>query len=504
MARPNSSLFNAWLWMLAILLVTGRAQALEDGEIRHLMDRAGFGPQPADLNRFSGLNRAQAVDLLLREPLGLDPPSPEWVAQGGSDIGRIGGLTRSERAAMQGAFARLVTIPRLQQLRAWWMLRMVQGSNPLQERMALFWHDHFAVKAAKVVDARLLWRYLALLRSNALGSFRDLLRGMAQDPAMLKFLDNHRNTRKQPNENWGRELLELFTLGEGNYSEADVLAVARSFTGWGFDADSGRFRINLWQHDDQEKAFLGRTGHFGGLEIVQILLAQPRTAVFLVEKLWREFVSPDPDAAEVRRIASILRETDYDLRAALRALLLTDAFWAADQRGTLVKSPIELVIGTVHRLALPLSDGRSLDGLSWRIGQRLLSPPNVAGWPGGTAWLDANALTLRNAALDRIWRGLRNSTQEEDPTISKEARDLDGEEDAEDMENRSAATMGQAGEARFMPDLTLFAALDDPSGHARIKALFLPFPEDFSAESRDTSLSALLEQLIHHPDYNLK
>jgi uncharacterized protein (DUF1800 family) len=226
-----------------------------------------------------------------------------------------------------------------------------------------------------------LFRQNALFRREVAERLATLLREVARDPAMLIYLDGMRSVARQPNENFARELLELFTLGEGHYGEADIKAAARAFTGWTVDRETGHFRSRDGQHDDGQKTFLGRTGRFDGEQIIAILLNHPRTAETIVEKLWREFVS---------------------IRPLLRSILLSAAFRDPANRGALIKSPVELIVGTVHMLGLPVPEKTQLVRMMQGLGQTPFDPPNVKGWPGGENWITAYTLLLRQQFLRRI------------------------------------------------------------------------------------------------------
>jgi uncharacterized protein (DUF1800 family) len=247
----------------------------------------------------------------------------------------------------------------------------------------------------------LYWQNV-LFRREALGNFAALLKTVARDPAMLVYLDGVRSVARQPNENFARELLELFTLGEGHYSEADIKNAARAFTGWSIDRETGHFVDHLQQHDGGEKTFLGQTGNFNGDDIIAIVLRQPRTAETIVEKLWREFVSLKPDPAEVKRLAAVFRNGGYEMKPLMRALLLSPAFRDPANRGALIKSPVELIVGTVHVLGLPVPEKTGLVRMMAGLGQSPFDQPNVKGWPGGEAWITTNTLLLRQQFLRRM------------------------------------------------------------------------------------------------------
>ena len=290
------------------------------------------------------------------------------------------------------------------ELRSWWLTEMLVTPSPLTEKMTLFWHNHFVSSQQKVRSPQLMYRQNALLRRHALGNFGRLLQAVARDPAMVIYLDSASNRKGQPNENFAREVMELFTLGEGHYTERDVKEAARAFTGWGIDPDRGEFVFRRLAHDDGVKTVLGRTGNLDGDAVLGVLLAQPQTAELIVAKLWREFVAPDPDPGEVRRIAQVFRDSGYEIRPALRALLTSDAFYDPGNRAALIKSPVELVVGTLRQFnfatgePLPFVLGVAV------LGQNLFSPPNVKGWPGGEMWINSTTLLARKAFLDRLFR----------------------------------------------------------------------------------------------------
>jgi uncharacterized protein (DUF1800 family) len=270
--------------------------------------------------------------------------------------------------------------------------------------MTLFWHNHFVSSQQKVRSPQLMYRQNALLRRHALGSFRDMLHAVARDPAMVIYLDSANNRKGSPNENFAREVMELFTLGEGNYTEADVKEAARAFTGWSIDIDTGEFLFRPAAHDDGVKTVLGRTGALQGDAVLDILLEQPQTGEFVAAKLWREFVSRNPDPAEVKRVGRVFRDSGYDIRAALRAVLVSDAFYAPQNRAALIKSPVDLVVGTLRQFGFKTGEVMPFVFTANQLGQSLFAPPNVKGWPGGEAWINSTTLLGRKAFLERLFR----------------------------------------------------------------------------------------------------
>ena len=337
----------------------GHAAATMDfDEARHLLSRTTFGATPAEIRALEAQDYGATVDRLLASVRrdAITPP-PGWLNEGPAELQRQVQAARAEAAEAKkkaGVDGKPLQAERpLQEqgreLRNWWVEEMLVTDQPLTERMVLFWHNHFTSSLLKVRFPPSLFRQNALFRREALGNFATLLKEVARDPAMLIYLDGMRSVARQPNENFARELLELFTLGEGHYGEADIKAAARAFTGWTVDRQTGHFRTRDNEHDGGEKTFLGQTGRFDGDAIIAILLKHPRTAETIVEKLWREFVSLKPDPAEVRKLAASFR-SNYEIKPLMRAILVSAQFRDPANRGGLIKSPVELIVGTVHLL----------------------------------------------------------------------------------------------------------------------------------------------------------
>jgi uncharacterized protein (DUF1800 family) len=290
----------------------------------------------------------------------------------------------------------------LTRLQAIWLYRMIFTPDPLRERMTLFWHNHFATSHAKVNDSALMQRQNALLRSHALGDFKLLLASIGKDPAMLIWLDSTANRKAHPNENYAREVMELFTLGRGHYTETDVQEAARAFTGW--FVVRNRFSEVAAQHDAGPKTILGRTGTFDGDDIPALLLDQPSCAEFLAGKLFRYFVSEvdDPPPDLIAPLARAVRESGYQIRVPVALILRSNLFFDPEVRRRRVKSPVEFAIGTIRALEVikPTVEADALAESCARMGQSLYAPPSVAGWDGGPAWANsATMLTRANFAL---------------------------------------------------------------------------------------------------------
>lgn len=383
----EQTLWLGLLFALGLSILASPALALSHGDARHLLSRTGFGASPHEIKALLPLNRPQAVDYLLghshKEALFL----PQSLLADTPDGG-----TQEKRDL----------------LKYWWHYEILKTPSPITERMTLFWHNHFTSSLQKVRQPSLMLQQNSLFRSHALGQFDSLLHAIAKDPAMLIYLDGLNNRKAQPNENFARELLELFTLGEGHFTESDVKAAARAFTGWSLDQNQAFIKRNK-QQDSGVKTFLGYTGNFDGEDILNILLDHPRTAVFVVEKLWKAFISPQPDTQAVKQWAAYWLQNDrYNLSKLLKRMLNSNAFWMAQNRGTLIKSPVELTLGTLRSLEIQ-PDSEALRRITWlnrELGQDLLDPPNVKGWPGQEHWIDTRTLVIRQRFLTRISRGL--------------------------------------------------------------------------------------------------
>ncbi|TAD91883.1 MAG: DUF1800 domain-containing protein [Alphaproteobacteria bacterium] len=394
------ALIGALVW----LATATSAHALSVDEARHLVSRTGFGASVQEIEAMRPLDRAAAVDRLISglrsvptvpPPAFVSGPRPDWPAfyrSRDEEVRRTFNRARDAEAA---------------QLKAWWLAEMAATPSPLTERLVLFWHNHFTSSVDKVRHIDLLFRQNQLFRSHAAGDVRALMHAIPIDAAMLRYLDGNTSRRGRPNENFAREWFELFTLGEGAYTEADIKEAARAFTGWTIEEATGTPRLLRNQHDDGEKRLFGQiipAGPDSQRVVVDLTLAQPAAARFLVGKLWREFVSPTPDPATVERLATRLRQ-DWQLAPVLRALLLDPAFWAEETRGSLIKSPVDLIIGTIRSLELVTPDMAALVTVTRLLGQDLFNPPNVRGWPGHEAWIGTQTLLVRRDALQRLARG---------------------------------------------------------------------------------------------------
>lgn len=390
------------------------------GRAAHLIERAGFGATPEEVARLAALTPQQAIDELVDyESIGSDlrPFDESVIWDPGMDpfppsraeavrIARERGEGLGVRVLPEGAQRRLQPVVdkffyslransiETQRLGLWWANRMLTTRRPLEEKLTLFWHGHFATGENKVRDYRMMLRQNEMLRARASGKFRDLLVGMLKDPAMLVYLDNGENIKTHPNENFGRELLELFTMGVGNYTERDVREAARAFTGWTNDVLV--FRFDKDQHDFGQKTFLDRTGPLDGEDILDTILAQPVTAEFVAAKIYRFFVREEIEGSLKAELGRTYRDSGYQMKPLLKRIFLSKDFYSPPAFGTQIKSPVQLVVSTYKKMSLrevpTIPDFGRMTG---SLGQSLFEPPNVAGWAGGRTWITPSTLMNR-------------------------------------------------------------------------------------------------------------
>jgi uncharacterized protein (DUF1800 family) len=345
--------------------------------VGHLYRRAAFGATWDELEAGLKAGPDSTIDLLLQGRPG-QPELDKLTAP----------LAESITKANSG-----------RQARAWWAYRLLYSPQPLQEKLTLFWHNHFATSDAKVNNAGFMLGQYELMRRHALGSFRSLLLEMSKDPAMMVWLDTSLSKKGMPNENYARELMELFSLGIGHYTEPDIREAARAFTGWEIQDTKAVF--NPKQHDGGEKAVLGQKGKWAGADIVRICLDQPSAPYFIVNKLYRflvsETIAARPELLEP--LATQFRKSDYDFGRLVATMLRSNLFFAPEVYRTRVKSPVDFVISLVHALDGQVGASGLAEALA-DLGQNLFYPPSVKGWDGGPTWLNGQTLLARqNLAL---------------------------------------------------------------------------------------------------------
>ncbi len=341
-----------------------------DAAVGHLLRRAGFGLGVKDADEYRRLGYRKSVTRLIEA---LDEPAPADAE----------GMDAYEPGAIQQT----------------WLDRMLSGKNPLAEKLAFFWHGHFATSNTKIQEPLLMWKQYKLFRTHGSGRFRALVEKVSRDIAMIRWLDGNANRKGIANENYGRELQELFTLGIGNYTETDIREVARAFTGWG--SRHHDFVFNDRFHDHGKKTVHGKTGDFDGNDVVRILTDLPASRKFIATKLLRFFMHGRPEPDEVKWIAEALERTDGDIRSALLVMFLLPGFRATERHRALVKSPVEFLVGCMRVVEAPRTP-LWVHGSLERMGQILFRPPSVKGWTSGTGWLNSAAVVERFKAARRF------------------------------------------------------------------------------------------------------
>lgn len=363
--------------------------------VKHLYNRAGFGISYATLLDLSKKRLQKVVDEIFKDAAKFEPLKTvddnevrqQMALQ--SILGAKKELTQLEKDQREEITR--TQNERNRSLNIDWLMRMIQTNAPLREKMTLFWHGHFACRSNNPMFAQELNN---IQRTHALGSFRTLLVEVSKAPAMLQYLNNQQNRKGRPNENFARELMELFTLGIGNYQEQDIKESARAFTGWNYDKD-GRFQLRPNFHDEGNKTFFGKTGNFDGESIIDMILEKPETAKFIATKLYVFFVNEIPDKAHIAELANHFYTSNYDISEVLKKMFTADWFYEPKNVGTKIKSPIEFLVNLSREFSVSYNKPQVLISLQTSLGQYLFNPPNVAGWPGGKTWIDSSSLMLR-------------------------------------------------------------------------------------------------------------
>ena len=402
--------------ILGFMFASSVVFAISQEEARHLLTRTGFGASQEDINNYSRLNYEQAVYQLLDQVNpNLEIVPPAWLLEPLSfDRKRMKTASEEEKKA----FRRALKMKEFE-LKGWWVTEMANTGSPLTEKMVLFWHNHFTSSLKKVKQPVLLYRQNELFRKHAMGNFKALAHAISKDPAMLAYLDNFKSSKQSPNENFARELLELFTLGEGNYTEQDIKEAARAFTGWSIDRKNGEFMFRKRMHDSGEKVFLGKRGKFDGNDIIKIIFEQPEVATMLVAKLWKEFISETPNKKEVDLLAKTFRANNYEMKPLMYELLMSNSFRDSENYARLIKSPLDYIVGTLRILEVPVKDGRAAAFASAHLGQNVFDPPNVKGWLGGEEWITSSSLLTRQQLLERMFRGNAAETLKDQKRLDK-------------------------------------------------------------------------------------
>jgi uncharacterized protein (DUF1800 family) len=381
----------------------------------HLLNRAGFGGTPDDIEKLAAMSHVDAVSYFVdyEKIPDTSPAPPDWakpdpeLSEKYQQVQRMfrddKDSTKTEEEKRAEAEKRRQMVQQfqrdqfrdLQEMRIDWLKRMANGLRPLQEKLTLFWHGHFATSAVKVKDAYFMWRQIETFRQKGSGNWLDLLEATATDPAMLIWLDQAQSRQQHPNENFARECMELFTLGEGHYTEKDVTEAARAMTGWSLERASQSYIYRPRIHDDGVKTVLGKTGNLDGRDVLETIVAQPQAARFITGKLWKFFASENPDPKLIDALADHFRAGGNNFAPFLRTLFSCKEFYANAVMHSQIKSPVQWLVGSVRLLQRDMPPSFVASQMIKSLGQDLLLPPNVKGWDGGLSWITTNTLLAR-------------------------------------------------------------------------------------------------------------
>jgi uncharacterized protein (DUF1800 family) len=363
---------------------------------QHLLWRAGFGINAESIHNISAVSHNSLYKVLetasLSQPKYFDVASDtlKGLMTGFQDTAQMQPMQNTDARQQRLQFKK-ESIKNIRSLNTTWLNEMSTGDAQLREKMSLFWHGHFACRNFNIFYQQLL---LQQIRTNALSNFRDLLNAVSKSAAMLNFLNNQQNQKKHPNENFAREVMELFTMGRGNYTEQDVKEASRAFTGWTSDS-KGDFVFRPFFHDNGKKTFLGKEGNFDGDNILDIILEQPQTATFITQKIYKYFVNDNVDTDIINSLSQSFYQSNYNLTELMKNIFTSDWFYEERNIGNKIKSPIELLVGIRRMLPMQLDNDKIQLLFENALGQILFYPPNVAGWQGGKAWIDSSTLMLR-------------------------------------------------------------------------------------------------------------
>lgn len=349
-------------------------QISTDWQIPHLLRRAGFGGSPDEIASYASLGFSGAVDKLL-------------------NYQNIDDSSLPSQPNITMSFSNKPNRNEIADLVWWWVDRMIRTPRPLEEKMTLFWHNHFATAIYKVRSPYLMFKQNQLFRSKGMRNFEDLLMGITEDPAMLIWLDGYRNRKGAPNENYAREVMEVFTTGRGYYTEDDVKAGAKAFTGYTLDKEAN-VSFNPKLHDDSTKTFLGQTGNLGAKDIVKILANHPATAKTISTQLFQYFAYYNPSDDVVQRLANVFTSTGGNIKAVVEAILKSDEFLSQQAYLERVKSPVEYVVTALRSLGATVNPKAAI-GILNNMGQLPFDPPSVFGWPDGMSWINTSTMLDR-------------------------------------------------------------------------------------------------------------
>ncbi len=473
----------------------------------HLLNRAGFGGSPGQIEALHALGFDKAVDSLLNGPDDSQQfPKP-------ADMNPIDYLALRQQVMMlpdEDKKKKAQETARLQrgqmlELLGWWLGRMAQSPNPLREKMTLFWHGNFATSAQKVKQTYLMWQQNETLRQNALGNFGDLTKAISRDPAMMIYLDTRESKKEHPNENFARELMELFTLGIGNYTEDDIQNSARAFTGYRIAPTDDTFRYAPFQHDNGVKTFFGQSGKFGGDDIINLILQKPACAQYIAQKLWKFFAYENPSPALVAQLGSSFYAHQYEIKPMMEEIFRSAEFYSPRAIRMQIKSPVQWLVQTSKILETDMPPTLVSVNALRQMGQIPFAPPNVKGWDGGKAWITTSTLLFRYNLSNFV---LNNGTLGVQAMNRLAAANKAAGRPAKEVENNKPIDLAKIAppEVRATPDKLIaslsFRLYQNPLTPKETKP-FYDFLKDKGNDTSDQTVRELLHLMMSTPEYQL-
>lgn len=476
---------------------------------QHLLWRAGFGPMAENAATLDSQPQKSFWEQLQKtsaaNPVKIEVAKNSF-GETNNDLKTVDDVQKALKDPEQRKKIRQLSREGLKELNIAWLEEMISSKAQLREKMSLFWHGHFA---CRVVNIFFQQNLLHSIRTHALGNFGDLLKAVSKSPAMLQFLNNQQNKKSSPNENFAREVMELFTMGRGNYTEQDVKEAARAFTGWGFNLQ-GEFVFRPFQHDKGSKTILGKTGNFSGDDVLNILLEQQQTAKYITRKLYRYLVNENADEEKITWLAKRFFNNQYDISKLLEDIFSSDWFYSEKNIGTRIKSPVELLAGIRRILPLQLDNDQTQLLLQKVLGQVLFFPPNVAGWPGGRSWIDSSTLMVRlqipQALIARETLNIR-AKSDDDVNMGQMIEDQ-----IRMKKNRAIVNKGGSASIDWTPVIKIFEKMKREDLPATITSILLltksnidtPVIEKYtSSESREEFIKSWIIRLMSTPEYQM-
>jgi len=477
------------------------AHEWDPAKAAHLLNRAGFGGTPAEIEALHQAGFDTAVHRLLDAPDDSAAfPKPDWAAPQDlmEDQRMLRNLPEPERREKMQK-EQMSKMQQIYGLVGWWLARMWGSPNQLREKLTLFWHGHFTTSLLKVREPFGLWQQNETLRQNALGNFGAMTKAIARDPAMISYLDTQQNHKNHPNENFARELMELFTLGIGNYTEEDIQQAARTFTCYKINPRTMSFQLADFERDDGEKKFFGRIGNFTADDVIDMILEKPACAKYIARKVWTFFAYEDPAPALVEQLAGTFRDHRYEIRPLMEEILRSAEFYSAASIRSQIKSPIQWYVQTARELDMDLPPARTAMNTLRSLGQMPFLPPNVKGWDGGKTWINASTLLMRYnlAALavsgdPRMGRMAENG----DPQMAEHGR-------PKPLDLAKIAPPALRADPKALVQALGFRLFQKETLTAKEAEVFLKYLDDQHGDTSDQTIRGLLNLMMSTPEFQL-